>query len=255
MAEDIVLSETHDTICTLTLNRPGIMNAVSHEMLTAFQEALACIADDEKIRVVILTGAGNHFSSGADMLLLDQADYSPEMLKFMRRLRKLIMGIRELPQPVICKVRGVAYGVGANTALAGDFVLASHDARFCEVFVNIGTVLDGGGTYFLPRLVGLAKARELALLGDEFDGRAAAQMGLIYGSVPDADLDKTVDGLAEKLAQKPPLALALIKEGLENSFDMTLSQVLEWEAAHQSIMLQSRENREIVKMFLGMKKK
>jgi 2-(1,2-epoxy-1,2-dihydrophenyl)acetyl-CoA isomerase len=102
--------------------------------------------------------------------------------------------------------------------------------------------------------VGLAKARELALLGDEFDGRAAAEMGLIYKSVPEADLDKTVDDLAQKLARKPALAMALIKEGLENSLDMTLSQVLEWEAAHQSIMLQSRENREIVKMFLEMKK-
>jgi 2-(1,2-epoxy-1,2-dihydrophenyl)acetyl-CoA isomerase len=255
MAEDIVLFETHDNICTLTLNRPGIMNAVSREMLTALQAALDRIAADETIRVVILTGAGDHFSSGADMSLLEQADYSPDMLMFMRRLRKLIMAIRELPQPVICKVRGVAYGVGSNTALAGDFVVAAHTARFCEVFVNIGAVLDGGGTYFLPRLVGLAKARELALLGDEFDGRAAAEMGLIYGSVPEADLDKTVDDLARRLARKPPLALALIKEGLENSFDMTLNQVLEWEAAHQAIMLQSRENREIVKMFLGMKKK
>ncbi|MBW2594131.1 MAG: enoyl-CoA hydratase/isomerase family protein [Deltaproteobacteria bacterium] len=255
MAEDIVLFEKQDKICTLTLNRPGIMNAVNREMLTEFQAVLDRIAADEEIRVVILTGAGGHFSSGADMLLLDQADYSPEMLMFMRRLRKLIMAMRELPQVIICKVRGVAYGVGSNTALAGDFVVASHTARFCEVFVNIGTVLDGGGTYFLPRLVGLAKARELALLGDEFDGRTAAEIGLIYKSVPEEDLDKTVDDLARNLAGKPALAMALIKEGLENSFDMTLSQVLGWEAAHQSIMLQSRENREIVKMFLEMKKK
>jgi len=255
MTEDIVLFEKQEGICTLTLNRPGIMNAVSREMLTEFQAALDRIEADEEIRVVVLTGAGDHFSSGADMILLDQADYAPDMLKFMRRLRKLIVAMRELPQPIICKVRGVAYGVGSNTALAGDFVVASHTARFCEVFVNIGTVLDGGGTYFLPRLVGLAKARELALLGDEFDGRAAAEMGLIYKSVPEEDLDKTVDDLARTLAGKPALSLSLIKEGLENSFDMTLSQALEWEAAHQSIMLQTRENRGIVKMFLEMKKK
>lgn len=255
MTEEIVLFEKQDRICTLTLNRPGIMNAVNRKMLAGFQAALDRIAADEEIRVVILTGARDHFSSGADMLLLDQADYSPDLLKFMRRLRKLITAMRELPQPIICKVRGVAYGVGSNIALAGDFVVASHTARFCEVFVNIGTILDGGGTYFLPRLVGLAKARELALLGDEFDGRAAAGMGLIYKSMPDEDLDNAVDDLARNLAGKPAMAMALIKEGLENSFDMTLSQVLGWEAAHQSIMLQSRENREIVKMFLEMKKK
>lgn len=255
MTEGIVLFEKQDNICTLTLNRPGIMNAVNREMLTAFQAALDRISSDEDIRAVILTGQGDNFSSGADLVLLDQADYAPEMLIFLRRLRRLIISLRELPQPVICKIRGVAYGVGSNAALAGDFVVASHTARFCEVFVNIGTVLDGGGTYFLPRLVGLTKARELALLGDEFDGRAAAGMGLIYKSVPEEELDKTVDDLAMQLARKPALALALIKEGLENSFDMTLGQALEWEAAHQSIMLQSRENREIIKMFLGMKKK
>jgi 2-(1,2-epoxy-1,2-dihydrophenyl)acetyl-CoA isomerase len=158
--------------------------------------------------------------------------------------------MREMRQPVISKVRGVAVGGGINLALAGDFVLASHDARLCEIFVHIGAILDGGGTYFLPRLVGMAKAKELALLGDFIDGKTAADMGLIYKSVPDGDLDRETETLAKRLTKRPLSALALIKEGLEGSFDMSLNKVLEWEAAHQSVLLQSKEHKEAVKAFL-----
>jgi 2-(1,2-epoxy-1,2-dihydrophenyl)acetyl-CoA isomerase len=175
-------------------------------------------------------------------------------LEILRKLGGVILAIRKIPQPVVVKVRGAAWGGGANLALAGDFVLAAHDARFCEVFVNICTVLDGGGTYFLPRLVGLAKARELALLGDEFDGKTAASIGLIYKSVPGRQLDRHVNALAEKLSKRHLKALSLIKEGLESSFDMTLPEALEWEASHQAIMFQSEEHRESVKGFLTRKK-
>ena len=155
-----------------------------------------------------------------------------------------------MPQPIIAKVRGVAVGAGANLALASDFVLASEGARFCEVFVNIGVILDAGGTYFLPRLVGLARARELALLGEMVEAKRAAEIGLIYRSLPDQDLDRETENLAQKLSQKSSLAMALIKEGLEKSLDMTLDEVLEWEAAHQSIMLQTEEHQEAVRRFL-----
>lgn len=255
MTEKTVLVSKQERLCTITLNRPGIMNAVNLAMLTDFQAALDRIAEDPEIRVVILTGGSGHFSSGADMQLLEAADYAPDALLFMRRLRKLILTLRELPQPIVSKVRGVAYGVGANAALAGDFVVAAENARFCEVFININAVLDGGGTYFLPRLVGMVKARELAMLGDEFSGRAAAEMGLIFQSVPAAELDRAVDHLAGRLAEKEPGAMALIKQGLEHSHDMTLDHALEWEAAHQAVMLQSREHKAIVNLFREMKQK
>jgi 2-(1,2-epoxy-1,2-dihydrophenyl)acetyl-CoA isomerase len=151
-------------------------------------------------------------------------------------------------------LKGVAVGGGANLALAGDFVIAADDARFCEIFVNIGLIMDYGGTYFLPRLVGLAKARELAMLGNEIDGKTAAAIGLVYKSVPEEEIDKEAAALAATLAQKPPLTLRLIKEGLEKSFDMSLKEVLDWEAAHQSITLQTPEHKEIVKLFLDSKK-
>jgi 2-(1,2-epoxy-1,2-dihydrophenyl)acetyl-CoA isomerase len=114
--------------------------------------------------------------------------------------------------------------------------------------------MDYGGHYFLPRLVGLTRARELAMLGDEIDGRAAASIGLVYKAVPETQLEQEVENLANTLAQKPPLALRLIKEGLEKSFDMSLTQVLDWEAAHQSIALQTPQHKEIVKLFLESKK-
>ena len=171
----------------------------------------------------------------------------------MRHLGAIVTGLRKIPQPVITALRGVAVGGGANLALAGDFVLASEDTRFSEVFVHIGVILDGGGTYFLPRLLGLAKARELALLGDEINGRTAAEIGLVYRCVPEEELEAEVAALAGSLAQKSRMAMSLIKEGLEKSFDMTLSQAMEWEASHQAIMLQTAEHKEIVRTFLSAK--
>jgi 2-(1,2-epoxy-1,2-dihydrophenyl)acetyl-CoA isomerase len=172
----------------------------------------------------------------------------------MKGVGKIVRTLREMPQPVIAMLKGVAVGGGANLALAGDFVIAADNARFCEIFVNIGLILDYGGTYFLPRLVGHTKARELAMLGNEIDGKTAAAIGLVYKSLPEDEIEKEVAALATTLAQKPPLALRLIKEGLEKSFDMSLKQVLDWEAAHQSIALQTPEHKEIVKLFLASKK-
>jgi 2-(1,2-epoxy-1,2-dihydrophenyl)acetyl-CoA isomerase len=159
-----------------------------------------------------------------------------------------------MPQPVVTQLKGVAVGGGANLALTGDFVIAAENARFCEIFVNIGLIMDYGGTYLLPRLVGLAKARELAMLGNEIDGKTAAAMGLVYKSVPEVDIETEVASLTTTLAQKSPFALRLIKEGLEKSLDMSLKETLDWEAAHQSIALQTPQHKEIVQFFLDSKK-
>jgi len=237
MAEKIVLIQKRERICTLTMNRPNRMNALNMEIIQGLQEAFDQIRTNSEIRVVVLEGAGGNFSSGADMSTLNEDIGAPEWLEGLKRFGSLIKTMRELPQPIINKLRGVAVGGGANLALAGDFVVASHNARFCEVFVNLGVILDGGGTYFLPRLVGPAKARELALLGDMIDGKTAASIGLIYKSVPEEDLDGEVDSLARTLSQKSLQAMALIKEGLEGSLDMSIEEVLEWEASHQAVML------------------
>ncbi len=255
MSSEPVIVQKKANIVTLTLNRPDVMNAMSREMIEGLWDAVEKIAADESIRVVVLRGAGDHFCSGADIHLFSENVPPDEWVIAMKGVGRIVRTLREIPQPVIAMLKGVAVGGGANLALAADFVVAAENTRFCEIFINIGAILDYGGHYFLPRLVGLAKARELAMLGDEIDGKAAASMGLIYKSVPEDQLEAEVEALAGTLSQKPPLALRLIKEGLESSFDMNLKQVLDWEAAHQSIALQTPEHKQIVELFLASKKK
>lgn len=250
MSEDVVLVKREKRICTVVMNRPGIMNALNLEMVEELARVLKEVSKDVEIRVVILEGAGENFSTGADLSLLAQDFSGGEWLDAMKKFGELVSLIREIPQPVISKVRGAAVGGGCSIALAGDFVVAARDTKFRVNFVHIGAVLDGGATYFLPRLVGLVKAREIALLGEFFDGEKAEAMGLIYRSVPAENLDREVNLLAGTLASKTPRAVSLIKEGLEESLGMSMKQVLEWEASHQSIMFQTPEHKEIVGMFL-----
>jgi len=249
-----VLVQKKDKIATLTLNRPEVMNAMSKDMIVGLWDAVKDLAADESVNVVVLKGAGDHFCSGADINLFSESIPPDEWFVSMIGVGKIVRTLPEMPQPVIAMHKGVAVGGGANLALAGDFVIAADNARFCEIFVTIGLIMDYGGTYLLPRLVGLTKARELAMLGNEIDGETAASIGLVYKSVPEDEIEKEVAALAATLAQKPPLALRLIKEGLEKSFDMSLKQVLDWEAAHQSIALQTPQHKEIVKLFLASKK-
>ena len=175
---------------------------------------------------------------------------SPVWLDGMRRLGRLVVALRSMDPIVVTKLHGAAIGGGANLALSGDFVVAADNAKFRENFVEIGLVLDAGGTYFLPRLVGLVKARQLALLAEEISGRQGADMGLFYKSVPLEELDGEVDRLVQALIQKPRTALALIKEGLENSLDMSLKQLMDRESGYQSVVLQTQEHRDRVNFFL-----
>jgi enoyl-CoA hydratase/carnithine racemase len=249
-----VLIEKKDQIATLVLNRPEVMNAMSKDMILNLYDAVIELAADENIHVVVLKGAGDHFCSGADISLFSESIASQDWLVAMKGVGQIVKTLREMPQPVVTQLKGVAVGGGANLALTGDFVIAAENARFCEIFVNIGLIMDYGGTYLLPRLVGLAKARELAMLGNEIDGKTAAAMGLVYKSVPEADIETEVASLVTTLAQKSPFALRLIKEGLEKSLDMSLKETLDWEAAHQSIALQTPQHKEIVQFFLDSKK-
>ncbi len=254
MPYDYIKVEDSGAVGILTLNRPEVMNALNTDMVLELQDALGGLSSNKETKVVIFQGAGGNFCSGADRTLFLEDHPSPVWLDGMRHFARVVRMLREIPQPIVTKLRGVAVGAGSNLALAGDFVVASHDARLRENFVHIGAILDSGGTYFLPRLVGLVKARELAFLGDEIDGKKAASMGLIYRSVPDEDLDDETRSLANMLAQKPLSAMSLIKEGLDESFNKTLKEILEWEAAHQAIMLRTKEHREIVQFLKNMKR-
>lgn len=249
MSENEILMRTQGKICTVTINRPHVKNAWSLEVVEGLREAFLNIGRDVNIHVVVIVGTGRDFSSGADYTLFRDEHPAPAWLEGMRKVKDLILSIRGIPQPVIAKVRGAAIGGGANLALACDFVIASEDAIFCENFSDIGMIVDAAGNYFLTRLVGLAKARELAYLGDVFDGKTAAGMGLIYKAVPEAELDASVDVLARRLAGKSREVMALIKEALDASFEMSLPATLEWEAAHQSILTQTEGLKAAVKLF------
>ena len=190
-----LIIDKKDNIASIILNRPQMMNAMSKEMILGLRDAVLEIGSDEGIRVLIIKGAGDHFCSGADLNLFTENTASYEWITAMKGVGQIVKTIREMPQPVITMLNGVAVGGGANLALAADFVIAAENARFCEIFINIGAIMDYGGHYFLPRLVGLTKARELAMLGDEIDGNTAASIGLIYKSVPQEELEKETANL------------------------------------------------------------
>jgi enoyl-CoA hydratase/carnithine racemase len=240
---------------TITMNRPEVMNAITEAMIEEFQAVFDDVATNENVRIVVIEGAGGNFSSGADMFLLDSGWDAPKWHAKLRRLSRLLQTMRDLPQPVISKVRGMAVGGGANLAFAGDFVFAADNARFQEVFVDLGVTLDFGGTFYLPRLVGLVRARRLAFLGEAITGREAHSMGLIHESTPEKSLDQAVASFCRFLMKKSFVALALIKGGLDRSFNMNPEEAFEWEASHQAIALQDKAFRKNVKAYLKSRSK
>jgi 2-(1,2-epoxy-1,2-dihydrophenyl)acetyl-CoA isomerase len=242
-------------ICRVILDRPEIKNGWDVPLVQELAAKLMIISGKPDIRVVVLEGSGKDFSSGADMNLFKDELPAPVWLDGMNEVGRMIRTVREIKQPVVAKVKGIAFGGGAGLALASDFVIAAHDARISVNFVNIGIVPDAGTTYFLPRLVGLVKAREIAMLGPVIDGRTAAAMGLIYKSVPLEDLDSEVTLLANNLAAKSVASTSLIKSALDWSFEKSLKEAVEWEASHQAVMTQREEIKEVGRQFFAMKKK
>jgi len=256
MSEDPIAVKKEGPVTSLVINRPKAMNAVSVETVKSLLAAFERLSADKSVRVIIIEGAGDNFCAGADMELLSKGLDSSQWYFFLKNfLSRLIIAMRTASQAIICKVRGNAYGVGVGIAMAGDFVIAAEDAMFCESFVNIGVTLDGGSSYFLPRLVGIARAREIALLGGVVTGKDAASIGLIYRAVPGSSLDEETAALTQTLLGKSGKALANIKLALEGSFQRSLEEALEWEASHQSIFLTSAELKAAVQQFLNEKGK
>jgi 2-(1,2-epoxy-1,2-dihydrophenyl)acetyl-CoA isomerase len=254
MEYESILYTSGDGIARITLNRPDRLNSFTTPMHGELRDALAKVAADKSARVLLLTGAGRGFCAGQD--LSDRAvapGGAPVDLgeSIESNYRPLVLGLRNLPLPVVCAVNGVAAGAGANIALACDIVIAARSASFIQAFCKIGLIPDSGGTYFLPRLLGTARAMGLAMLGDKLTAEQAQDWGLIWKCVDDAQLASTVDALLAQLAQAPTRGLAAIKRALYGSAGATLEEALAVERDLQRELGYSADYREGVDAFLN----
>jgi 2-(1,2-epoxy-1,2-dihydrophenyl)acetyl-CoA isomerase len=252
MATEFIRSEIRDGIGFVTLDRPTVLNSFNRAMARELQSSLDELAAHRDVRALVLTGAGRGFCAGQDLAEVVPPDGStgPEVSDLIAEgYNPLVRRIAALEKPIVCAVNGVAAGAGANLALACDFVLAAKPASFIQSFVNIGLVPDSGGTFFLPRLVGLARAKALALLGDRLTAEQALAFGLIYAVHEPERLLPEAEALAARLAQMPTLAIGLTKRALHASLDSDLERQLELERALQAIASKSHDYNEGVKAF------
>ena len=233
----------------ITLNRPERLNALNVEMAAALDAAFDEAAADKTCRALLLTGAGRGFCAGQDLTEIVGASPA-DLERLLEHYHPLILKIRALSIPVVCAVNGVAAGAGANLALACDIVLAAHSASFVQAFAKIGLIPDCGGTWFLPRLVGTARARALAFLAEPLPAETAAEWGLVWRMTEDERLLPEAEALAARLASQASNALALTKRALDATGENTLAQQLDLEGELQRQAGAHPDHAEGVRAFL-----
>lgn len=243
--------ELEGHVATITLDRPEKKNAISFVMFHELRDVFLGAAENDDVRVVVVTGAGGAFCSGAD--LSDPANLVGDTFGFKDRMRLIDSIVRAFvmcPKPTIAKVTGVAAGAGCNLALGCDLVVATRDATFAELFVKRGLVVDFGGTWALTRALPLNKAKELALLGETLSAEEADRLGLLNRLCDADEVDAVVKDLAERLASLPPRAVMSIKENLNRASERSLDEVLEGESFAQTLMFTSQDTREALAAWL-----
>ena len=252
MAFEHILYETDKGVGRITLNRPDVLNSINRSMAAEVRQALSAAGSDADVRAVLLTGAGRAFCAGQDLAeAVPKEGPAPDLGDIVARgYNPIVRTIRQLDKPVVCAVNGVAAGAGANLAFACDFVLASSDASFIQSFSKIGLVPDTGGTFFLPRLVGLARATALMMLAEKLTAQDAVSIGLIFRLVDAATLLDEATTLARQLATRPTRGLGLIKRALNASATNGLDEQLALEAQLQAEAGSTADYREGVKAFL-----
>jgi 2-(1,2-epoxy-1,2-dihydrophenyl)acetyl-CoA isomerase len=242
--------EVADAVATITLDRPAALNALTVALKVELLWAFGTIARDRAIRAVVLTGAGRAFCAGQDLKERLEPDAAPLAVEVRERYNPIIAAMRSLDQPIVGAINGVAAGAGASLAFACDIRIAAEAASFSLAFARIGLVPDSGATWFLPRLVGAAKAAELALLGGSLSAAEAERFGLVARVVPAAALAVEAREMALRLAALAPRALALTKRGLERSWSVDLAAALEDEAYRQGIAGATADHAEGLAAFL-----
>lgn len=244
-----VLLHIAEGIARVTLNRPDKLNSFTRAMHLALREALARVRADDSVRVLVLTGAGRGFCAGQDLADVAGAEGLGDIVKEF--YSPLVQSLHTMPMPVIAAVNGVAAGAGANLALACDIVIGARSASFVEAFCRLGLIPDTGGTYFLPRLLGTARATGLAMLGDKLSAERAESWGLIWQCVDDALLGTEVDKLAQHFASAPTLGLARTKQAFQASSTNTLAAQLALEGEMMDELGRSHDYHEGVAAFLA----
>ena len=247
---DTVVRETADGVLTLTLNRPEALNSFNVEMKEALLAAFKDAARDKSVRVVVVTGAGRAFSAGQDLKERQAPGVADLGTELRARYNPIVLAMRKLEKPVIGAINGVAAGAGISVALACDIRIAADNASFIEVFARVGLVPDTGSTWFLPRLVGYAKAAEMMFTTDPVDAATAERIGLVNKVVPADQLMEETHAFATRLAQAAPLALGLAKRALNRALEAGLEEQLEYEAQLQSIAGRSKDHAEGVAAFV-----
>ena len=252
---DRLLVTLENGVKRITFNNPARRNSIDFAAINLLTDVIRQSAEDAT-RVVVITGAGDSFCAGADLQSLGGGDAEThDVTESLRAgVNPGILAMRELPKPIIARVHGHAAGVGCNYALASDIIIASDQAFFGQVFIKIGLMPDGGGTYFLPRLVGYNKAFELMALGDPISAQEALDLGIVNRVVPADELDKTVNALAQTLAAAPAIAIAKIKAAPNRSLQFDLASAPDFEAVHQGDCFRSGDFKEGVAAFLEKRK-
>jgi enoyl-CoA hydratase/carnithine racemase len=249
-----VIVERQEGVVTLTLNRPDKMNAINGPMWRELIEVFDEVADRREDRVLVITGAGDGFCSGADLTDTGNTDNLQggvgTSLRQMRVVGRAALRLHELPKPTIAAVNGVAAGAGCNLALGCDLIIASDRARFTEIFSKRGLNVDFGGSWVLPRLVGLHKAKELVFLADILDADEAERVGIVNRVVPHEELEKAVGELAARLAALPPLQLSVSKRLLNQSYSVSMADALEFEDVAQTMNFSSKDTAEAMLAFV-----
>ena len=253
MAYNTIKFTTNNGVATLTLNRPKALNSFTSEMHEEVRQAVAQVIENPDIRCLVLTGAGRGFCAGQDLgdRTVTSDGGAPDLGESVEKnYNPLIRSLMNLPKPVICAVNGVAAGAGSSIALACDIVLAARSSSFIQVFCKIGLVPDSGGTFNLPRTVGLARAKGLAMLGDKLPAETAEEWGLIWKCIDDDDLQEEAQKMARHLATQPTRGLGRIKKLLNESSTNTLVEQTDLEQQAMQELGQSDDYREGVAAFM-----
>ncbi len=246
--------EKRDQLAIITLNRPDVLNSFNREMALQMQECLDTCEQDEEVRAILITGEGRAFCAGQD-LAEAIADDAPSIDTIVREhYNPIVLRIRNIEKPIVCAVNGVAAGAGANIALCCDIVIASDKASFIQSFSNIGLIPDSGGTFFLPRLVGMQRATAMMFLADKITADVALQYGMVYKVSEAEQLMNVALEIANRLAEMPTKGFGLTKRALNESFFNTLEEQLEVEEELQAKAASTYDNQEGINAFLEKRK-